>query len=98
MDPPYIRAGNDLYAIDMDDDLDNRLAAALNKLTAPWMLTYDAHPQIPLLYPGRAVTEFDIPHTAGSSRVGREYLVLGPGMSLPQVNPPGKGRYELFAA
>lgn len=98
VDPPYIGVGNDLYAIGMDDDLHERLAGALNRLTAPWLLTYDAHPRIPLLYPGSDVVEFDIPHTAGSSRVGTEYLVLGPGMQLPKSNPLGKGNVHLLAA
>jgi DNA adenine methylase len=90
--------GNDLYAIGMDDNLHDRLARALNQLAAPWLLTYDAHPRIPLLYPGSDVVEFDIPHTAGSSRVGTEYLVLGPGMQLPKSNPLGKGNVHLLAA
>jgi DNA adenine methylase len=98
VDPPYIGVGNDLYAIGMDDDLHQRLANALNRLTAPWLLTYDAHPQIPQLYPDSQVLEFDIPHTAGSSRVGTEYLVLGPGMGAPETNPLGKGSVSRLAA
>lgn len=98
VDPPYIGVGNDLYAIGMDDDLHQRLARALNRLRTPWLLTYDAHPRIPLLYPGSDVVEFDIPHTAGSSRVGTEYLVLGPGMDLPAVNPLGRGHVYRLAA
>ncbi|MCU6480501.1 hypothetical protein [Arthrobacter sp. A2-55] len=97
-DPPYIGVGNDLYAVGMDDGLHRRLAHALNGLYAPWLLTYDANPQVPLLYRGRHVVEFDIPHTAGISRIGKEYLVLGPGMELPTVNPLGKGQVELLAA
>jgi DNA adenine methylase len=98
VDPPYIGVGNDLCAIGMDDDLHERLARALNRLTAPWLLTCDAHPQIPLLYPRSHVAEFDIPHTDGSSRVGTEYLVLGPIMRLPEANPLGKGTVQLLAA
>lgn len=98
VDPPYIGVGNNLYAIGMDDDLHQRLARALNRLTTPWLLTYDAHPRVPLLYPGSDVVEFDIPHTAGSSRVGTEYLVLGPGMDLPAVNPLGRGHVYRLAA
>jgi DNA adenine methylase len=98
VDPPYIGVGNDLYAIGMDEDLHQRLACTLNRLSAPWLLTYDAHPQIPLLYPDSEVVEFDIPHTAGSSRVGTEYLVLGPGMGRPEANPLGKGNVYRLAA
>lgn len=98
VDPPYIGVGNDLYAVGMDDLLHRRLARALNNLNSPWLLTYDAHPQIPWLYPESPVVEFDIPHSAGSSRIGKEYLVLGPGMPEPTVNPLGKGGIELLAA
>jgi DNA adenine methylase len=98
VDPPYIGVGNDLYAVGMDDDLHQRLARALNRLEAPWLLTYDAHPQVIALYPDSDVVEFDIPHTAGASRVGTEYLVLGPGMELPAVNPLGKGNVSRLAA
>jgi DNA adenine methylase len=98
VDPPYIGVGNDLYAVGMDGNLHQRLADALNRLTAPWLLTYDAHPQIPQLYPDSDVVEFDIPHTAGASRVGTEYLVLGPGMGLPEANPLGKGSVQRLAA
>jgi DNA adenine methylase len=98
VDPPYIGVGNDLYAVGMDGDLHQRLARALNRLTAPWLLTYDAHSRIPVLYPDSEVIEFDIPHTAGSSRVGTEYLVLGPGMRLPEANPLGKGNLYQVAA
>lgn len=98
VDPPYIGVGNDLYAVGMDGDLHQRLALALNQLHTPWLLTYDAHPRIPQLYPGSDVVEFDIPHTAGASRVGTEYLVLGPGMALPAANPLGKGAIQRLAA
>lgn len=98
VDPPYIGVGNDLYAIGMDDNLHRRLATALNRLHAPWLLTYDAHPQIPQLYPDRKIAAFQIPHSAGTSRIGLEYLVLGPGMSAPQANPLGKGSMELLCA
>lgn len=98
VDPPYIGVGNDLYAIGMDDGLHRRLAHALNKLESPWLLTYDAHTQVQELYPERQIVEFQIPHTAGSSRIGREYLVLGPGMIPPRSNPLGKGSCELLVA
>lgn len=97
VDPPYIGVGNDLYAVGMDTDLHQRLASALGKLNSPWLLTYDAHEQVPLLYPDRTVVAFDIPHSAGSSRIGREYLVLGPGMRQPTMNPLGKGNITTIA-
>jgi DNA adenine methylase len=98
VDPPYIGVGSPLYAVGMDDALHRRLAGALNILASPWLLTYDAYSQVPLLYPERSVVRFDIPQTAGSSFIGTEYLALGPGLALPDTNPLGKGHIELLAA
>lgn len=89
-DPPYIGVGNDLYARGMDTNLHQRLAAALRRLNN-WVLTYDAHPDVLAYYAGESIYEFDIPHTAGSSRIGKEYLVTPWENIAPERNPLGKG-------
>lgn len=89
-DPPYIGAGNALYARGMDDDLHSRLARALHALPH-WVLTYDAHPKVVQLYEGMEIAEFDIPHSAGRSRIGKEFLVCPPNTPRASGNPLGKG-------
>lgn len=93
VDPPYLGVGDRLYAQGMDRAEHARLAAALRVATAPWVLTYDAHPDVLDLYPDADVIEFDIPHTANRGQVGTEYLITPPGLArfaLPG-NPLGKG-------
>jgi DNA adenine methylase len=90
-DPPYIGVGNRLYAAGMDDDGHRRLAEALRGCPSPWVLTYDAHPDVLALYPGFAVREFAIPHAANRQGIGTEYLVAPGRLVLPEGNPLGRG-------
>lgn len=94
-DPPYIGPGNRLYASGMDRTQHERLAAALLPLQGPWVLTYDAHPDVPGLYPGCRVHRFEAQHSAGRGRIGSEYLVAPRGLELPEGNPLGKGSWAL---
>ena len=95
VDPPYLQVGNDLYAAGMDDAGHARLAAALRSCPAPWLLTYDAHPRVPQLYPDARILQFDAPHAAGRPGVGCEYLVVPDHLRLPPGletrHPMGKG-------
>ena len=97
VDPPYIGEGNRLYTRGMQPTCHARLAAALERCPAPWVLTYDAHPDVLELYPQHEVVEFDIPHTANRQKVGTEYLVLPEGLSVPEVHPLGKGQWWAVA-
>lgn len=90
VDPPYIEQGNVLYAKGFDRAAHERLAAALRDADLPWLLTYDAHPDVLDLYTGHAIIEYEIPHTANTNRIGVEYAVCSPYLSMPQpANPLG---------
>lgn len=93
VDPPYLDVGNRLYAHGMHPEGHIRLAAALSACPAPWVLTYDAHPQVLELYPDCEVYEFQIPHTANQQTVGTEYLVPSGGLATPGLHPLGKGQW-----
>jgi DNA adenine methylase len=97
-DPPYMGVGNALYAHGMCQTGHARLAAALRNCPAPWVLTYDAHPEVLALYQGHRVVEFEIPHTVNKQKIGTEYLVLSKGLTTPTGNPLGKGDYTAIAA
>jgi DNA adenine methylase len=104
VDPPYWRASrsageravasdNRLYAEGVGPADHRRLADALHTLNGtPWVLTYDAGPEVARAYAGDLVREFEIPHSAGSSHVGSEYLVTPRELWTPGGNPLGKGR------
>lgn len=93
VDPPYLEAGNRLYASGMHSECHSRLAAALSACPAPWVLTYDAHPKVLELYQGCEVYEFEIPHTANQQIVGTEYLVASADLAVPYPHPLGKGEW-----
>lgn len=97
IDPPYIGMGDRLYTHGMPRGGHQRLADALHRLDAPWVLTYDAHPDVLALYPHHAILQIDTPTTCGPRRVGSEYVVLGHRLGLPcppekLPHPHGAGR------
>lgn len=109
VDPPYWRASadageravpsdNKLYAEGMVPADHWRLADALHALDGtPWVLTYDAGPEVVRAYEGDRIRGFEIPHSAASSHVGSEYLVTPHELWTPAGNPLGKGRvWDVF--
>lgn len=97
VDPPYLGVGNSLYAHGMDAAGHARLAEVLGACPAQWVLTYDAHPDVLEMYADCSVLEFDIPHTAHRQKIGSEYLIVPPGLPVPEVNPLGKGAIRAVA-
>lgn len=91
-DPPYIGMGDRLYAHSMTADDHRRLAAALTETISPWVLTYDAHPDVLDLYAANPISEFDIRHSAGRTRIGSEYLIVSDDDLIPDANPLGRGQ------
>lgn len=91
VDPPYIGPGDRLYAHGMSAAEHARLARALRSCPASWVLTYDAHPQVEVLYQGHEVQEFEIGYSAAGARTATEYLVTPRGMGVPSGNPLGRG-------
>jgi DNA adenine methylase len=49
-DPPYIAKGPKLYKFSMQEQDHQRLATALRRCAAPWVLSYDEHPLMRELY------------------------------------------------
>lgn len=98
LDPPYVEQGNALYAKGFDSGQHERLAAALHRLSSPWIMTYDAHPEVLRLYPDHQVMEYEIAHTANRQGIGTEYAVLGAGLHMPEPgNPIGKRGWRWVA-
>jgi DNA adenine methylase len=57
LDPPYVRAGEQLYRYSMSDDDHRRLSRQLRKVQCLWALSYDDHELIRKLYGGWALIE-----------------------------------------
>lgn len=89
-DPPYFQKAGTLYLNNFDADDHADLAKVLNaKAQAPWVLTYDAVPQVEELYGKRRRHRFDLSYSAREVRKATEIVVLsdclhdvGPGWPL----------------
>lgn len=55
-DPPYFEKGDSLYGVKMDAADHDRLAEHLQQRSAPWLLSYDDHPEIERRYAWAVVT------------------------------------------
>ena len=88
-DPPYVAEGPRLYSKSFGRGEHERLATALRTLPAtPWMVTYDAHPEVLSLYDQECVMEFGIGYSAAGARCASEYAVCGPMLVLPGLRNP----------
>ena len=91
VDPPYFREGNRLYANGFDETAHQRLASALHRTPARWLLTYDDEPAVLDLYAGHRVVAYDIRNNANRARIAREYAVLSD--NLDAGDPTGLSPY-----
>ena len=82
LDPPYYEKGADLYLNFYGQRDHARLARKLNSnCDVPWLLTYDNHPEILLLYPERQTLSFSLSYNAYERRIGREVMILSDPLS-----------------
>jgi DNA adenine methylase len=84
LDPPYYRAGRDLYlnAYKPSDHLAVR--QCVETLTTPWIVSYDDVPEIRKLYKNVKSRCLTLLHTARSARPGKEVLFFAPELKVPR--------------
>jgi DNA adenine methylase len=84
IDPPYYGKGSSLYT-SFYTPSDHRLVSkSILDLPRPWILTYDAAPEICALYKDRRQYLFDINYSVQVKRLGTELLVVSKGLRLPE--------------
>jgi DNA adenine methylase len=83
LDPPYYRAGRELYlnAYGPLDHVDVR--DCVKKIGSPWIVSYDDVPEIRRLYKGVRSRRLQLLHTARTSKLGREVLFFEAGLRIP---------------
>jgi DNA adenine methylase len=75
-DPPYIKAGPDLYQLGFNLADHERLASLLKRETRPWLLSYDDHPVIRDLYHGwTRIEEVEMKCSINGSNTKSELLI-----------------------
>jgi DNA adenine methylase len=96
VDPPYLVAGNRLYADGMSVADHKNLAHALSLCPARWLLTYDSDDRIVGLYPDHRVLAYEIAYSANRRRVDEEYAVLSDNLAVrddQHLLPTGASRW-----
>lgn len=85
IDPPYFSKGASLYTNYYGPDEHTKVAAAVLKLSHPWIVTYDYAEEIEDLYSCRRQFLFDINYSIQTKRVGSELLIASKGLRLPET-------------
>lgn len=83
VDPPYFNKGSQLYTSFYRPDDHAALAEVIQKLTMPWVVTYDNASEIRSLYSKSRLHSFDVRYSVQTKRVGDELLIAPEHVSLP---------------
>jgi DNA adenine methylase len=83
LDPPYYRAGAQLYLNAYGHDDHTAVRESVRSLKAPWVVSYDEVPEIRKLYRGVKFRQIELLHTARHSRLGKEILFFSSQLRIP---------------
>ncbi|WP_299653559.1 DNA adenine methylase [uncultured Jannaschia sp.] len=83
IDPPYYAAGAELYTSFYTPEDHEQLAGVISAIERPWIVTYDAAPEISRLYRWSRQFAFDQLYSAQTKRTGTELLIASKGLRLP---------------
>jgi DNA adenine methylase len=85
VDPPYYRAGPDLYTNSYKHQDHIALANAVKKMPHRWMLTYDDVPEICAMYDGLTQYRKTLMYYAQVKRSAAELLILSDNLAPPPM-------------
>jgi DNA adenine methylase len=84
LDPPYYEKGGELYQYSFNEKHHEDLMRMLKRTEHPWLLSYDACPEIKQLYKWASIKEIDLTYTINAKKKGRvktEFLIAPPEFS-----------------
>jgi DNA adenine methylase len=86
LDPPYYCSGHRLYMNAYRHDDHAAVRRAVEKVTAPWVVSYDDTPEVRRLYSRMRSRKLRLLHTARSAREGAEVLFFADGLHIPRLH------------
>lgn len=87
LDPPYFVKGRELYLSRYRAHDHSDLASWItSKAAYPWLVTYDDVAQVRRLYKSHRQLSYRLPYTADLRHVGREVMILSPGLRTPRAH------------
>ena len=90
LDPPYYVKGQELYTNYYNPKDHESVAQIVQKLSVPWVVSYDDHPGVRALYHNRRLVTYDIAYGASVRYRGREVVFFSDGLSIPDVSDPAR--------
>jgi DNA adenine methylase len=89
LDPPYYANGSKLYENSYLPGDHAAIASIVGTLKVPWIVSYDAVPQVAALYARRKRIGYDLHYSAAIQNLtGAEYMFFSPGLVQPSVVSP----------
>lgn len=89
LDPPYVQKGPGLYRSSFDEEKHRSLARKVGGAKSKWVVTYDADRLIDDIYGDYERGDLEISYTANMKTVGKEKIILGPGLAWPKCMQGG---------
>jgi len=88
LDPPYYVKGSKLYENFYRPDDHVKIASLVRPLGHPWIVSYDAAPEVETLYSGFDCLGYDLVYKAGARQQGHEVMFFSKGLRRPSVASP----------
>jgi DNA adenine methylase len=88
LDPPYYGKGRGLYESFYEHADHERISRLVCALRAPWVVSYDAAPEIAALYDGVTAVRYGLRYTARERFEGSEIMFFSPLLTPPEVDRP----------
>lgn len=86
LDPPYYVKGSDLYENYYMHEHHVEVSELVRRLTVPWVVSYDAAPEIASLYRGFRSVSYALSYTAARRYAGAEAMFFHPDLRVPKVD------------
>ena len=85
LDPPYYVKGSDLYENFYEHEHHDEISQLVRRLDVPWIVSYDAVPEIKKLYRGFRSSRYSLQYTAARRYAGEEAMFFHPDLRIPKV-------------
>lgn len=89
LDPPYYVKGEGLYDNFYSHDDHVAITGLVTQLPHPWLVSYDAVPQITHLYTGAPSIRYSLGYSAAGSSQGSEIMFFSADLAIPDERPSG---------